>query len=120
MDKYWFMYLDQISFYFEKLNILKPFHHFTCIYSCKLHCHFWYMTMFSINFLFEYIQKKRLSIILYVDCMESLFVNNPSIYHSLKTNICEELLKNNRLINLLKSLGLINLAFSSFFDITLK
>lgn len=78
--------------------------------------------MFSINVLFKYIQKKMLSIILYVDCMKSLIVNNPSIYQSLKTKICKELLKNNRLqlFNLLKSLGLINLAFSSFFDITLK
>lgn len=76
--------------------------------------------MFSINVLFKYIQKKMLSIILYVDCMKSLIVNNPSIYQSLKTKICKELLKNNRLFNLLKSLGLINLAFSSLFDITLK
>lgn len=76
--------------------------------------------MFSINVLFKYIQKKMLSIILYVDCMKSLIVNNPSIYQSLKTKICKELLKNNRSFNLLKSLGLINLAFSSFFDITLK
>lgn len=76
--------------------------------------------MFSINVLFKYIQKKMLSIILYVDCMKSLIVNNTSIYQSLKTKICKELLKNNCLFNLLKSLGLINLAFSNFFDITLK